>query len=81
MQNISHGTRAYLVNVNGLKNFLNTRSITEAKMSDKVQKDKINLVIIGHIDSGKSTLAGHLIYQLGGIGEREIKKYEKQAVE
>ena len=81
MQNISHGTRAYIVNVNGLKNFLNTRSLTEAKMSDKGQKDKINLVLIGHIDSGKSTLAGHLIYQLGGIGEREIEKYEKKSVE
>jgi len=44
-------------------------------------KDKthINLVVIGHVDSGKSTTTGHLIYKLGGIDERTIKKFEEQA--
>ena len=50
-------------------------------MSDKKQKDKINLVVIGHVDSGKSTSTGHLIYKCGGIGERVIEKYEKEAIE
>ena len=50
-------------------------------MSDKKQKDKINLVVIGHVDSGKSTSTGHLIYKCGGIGERVIEKYEKEAAE
>ena len=27
----------------------------------------INLVIIGHVDSGKSTLMGHLLYKLGAV--------------
>jgi len=31
------------------------------------EKDKINLVVIGHVDSGKSTSTGHLIYKCGGI--------------
>lgn len=37
-------------------------------------KDKthVNLVVIGHVDSGKSTTTGHLIYKLGGIDERTI---------
>ncbi|CAK85070.1 unnamed protein product (macronuclear) [Paramecium tetraurelia] len=44
-------------------------------------KDKVhvNLVVIGHVDSGKSTTTGHLIYKLGGIDERTIKKYEEDA--
>jgi elongation factor 1-alpha len=50
-------------------------------MSDRKQKDKINLVVIGHVDSGKSTSTGHLIYKCGGIGERVIEKYEKEAAE
>lgn len=33
----------------------------------------INLVVIGHVDSGKSTTIGHLIYKLGGIDEKTIK--------
>jgi len=44
-------------------------------------KDKIhvNLVVIGHVDSGKSTTTGHLIYKCGGIDKRTIEKYEKEA--
>jgi elongation factor 1-alpha len=46
-------------------------------------KDKVhvNLVVIGHVDSGKSTTTGHLIYKCGGIDKRTIEKYEKEAKE
>jgi elongation factor 1-alpha len=40
------------------------------------EKIHVSLVVIGHVDSGKSTTTGHLIYKLGGIDERTIKKYE-----
>lgn len=49
-------------------------------MSNK-EKPHINLVVIGHVDSGKSTTTGHLIYKLGGIDPRVIEKYEKEAKE
>jgi len=47
------------------------------------KKDKIhiNLVVIGHVDSGKSTSTGHLIYKCGGIDKRTIEKFEKEAAE
>ena len=45
------------------------------------EKDRINLVVIGHVDSGKSTSTGHLIYKCGGIDERTIEKFEKEASE
>ena len=46
-------------------------------------KDKIhmNLVVIGHVDAGKSTATGHLIYKCGGIDKRTIEKFEKEAAE
>jgi len=46
-------------------------------------KDKVhvNLVVIGHVDSGKSTTTGHLIYKCGGIDKRTIEKFEKEAAE
>jgi len=46
-------------------------------------KDKVhvNLVVIGHVDSGKSTTTGHLIYKCGGIDKRTIEKFEKEATE
>jgi elongation factor 1-alpha len=49
-------------------------------MSNKT-KVHINLVVIGHVDSGKSTSTGHLIYKCGGIDKRTIEKYEKEAAE
>ncbi len=45
------------------------------------EKERLNLVVIGHVDSGKSTSTGHLIYKCGGIDERTIAKYEKEANE
>lgn len=47
----------------------------------KQEKTHISLVVIGHVDSGKSTTVGHLIYELGGIDKRTIQKYEKEAAE
>jgi len=43
------------------------------------EKAHVNLVVIGHVDSGKSTSTGHLIYKCGGIDERTIEKFEKEA--
>ena len=45
------------------------------------EKQHINLVVIGHVDSGKSTTTGHLIYKCGGIDKRTIEKFEKEAAE
>jgi len=45
------------------------------------EKIHINIVVIGHVDSGKSTTTGHLIYQCGGIDKRTIEKFEKEAQE
>jgi elongation factor 1-alpha len=47
----------------------------------KDAKTHVNLVVIGHVDSGKSTSTGHLIYKCGGIDERTIQKFEKEAKE
>uniref|UniRef100_A0A2R9BWF1 Tr-type G domain-containing protein n=1 Tax=Pan paniscus TaxID=9597 RepID=A0A2R9BWF1_PANPA len=46
-----------------------------------LEKTHINTVIIGHIDSGKSTTTGHLIYKRSGVDKRTIEKFEKEAAE
>jgi len=50
-------------------------------MAPKESKEKthISIVVIGHVDSGKSTTTGHLIYKCGGIDKRAIEKFEKEA--
>jgi len=47
----------------------------------KDSKIHINIVVIGHVDSGKSTSTGHMIYKCGGIDKRTIEKFEKEAQE
>merc|ERR1712072_274335 len=45
------------------------------------EKGHVNVVVIGHVDSGKSTTTGHFIYKCGGIDKRTIEKFEKEAAE
>jgi len=41
------------------------------------KKCLINLVVVGHVDSGKSTLMGHLLFILGCVSSRVMHKYEQ----
>lgn len=45
----------------------------------KDEKSIINLVVIGHVDSGKSTLMGHLLYLMGEVDDKTLNKYEKES--
>lgn len=42
-------------------------------------KDHLSIVICGHVDSGKSTTTGRLLFELGGIPEREMEKLKAEA--
>ena len=42
-------------------------------------KESINLIVIGHVDSGKSTLMGHLLFQLGQVSQKIMHKYEQES--
>jgi len=51
-------------------------------MSDaKHGKKHIGIVIVGHVDAGKSTTTGRLLFELGGLSERELEKLKKEASE
>jgi elongation factor 1-alpha len=45
----------------------------------KAGKPHLNLVIMGHVDHGKSTTTGHLLYLAGAVDERTVKAYEEEA--
>ncbi|CAH0486947.1 unnamed protein product [Peronospora farinosa] len=44
-------------------------------------KTKISMVVIGHVDAGKSTITGHLLYKLGYVSKKLMHKYEKESRE
>jgi len=37
-------------------------------------KPHLNLVVIGHIDHGKSTLVGHILYLTGFVGQKRVPR-------
>ncbi|KAI9091731.1 P-loop containing nucleoside triphosphate hydrolase protein [Phlyctochytrium arcticum] len=37
------------------------------------------MILLGHVDAGKSTLMGHLLFLLGEVNERTMKKFERDA--
>jgi elongation factor 1-alpha len=42
-------------------------------------KEHLAIVICGHVDSGKSTTTGRLLFELGGIPERDMQKLKEEA--
>ncbi|KAF1320878.1 Translation elongation factor tu, partial [Globisporangium splendens] len=53
----------------------------EEETSKAGGKTKISMVVIGHVDAGKSTITGHLLYQLGYVSQKMMHKYEKESRE
>ncbi|MFX0185146.1 MAG: GTP-binding protein, partial [Candidatus Hodarchaeota archaeon] len=45
------------------------------------EKPTISLIWIGHVDHGKSTTLGHLLYQIGVIDPRIMEKLKEEAVQ
>jgi len=43
------------------------------------EKTHLSIVVCGHVDAGKSTTTGRLIFELGGIAEREMDKLRAEA--
>merc|ERR1712094_95142 len=43
------------------------------------EKTHMSVVICGHVDSGKSTTTGRLLFELGGIPQREMDKLKEEA--
>jgi Translation elongation factor EF-1alpha (GTPase) len=45
------------------------------------RREHLNLVFIGHVDAGKSTIGGQILFLSGMVDDRVIQKYEREAKE
>ncbi|MGV8085152.1 MAG: translation elongation factor EF-1 subunit alpha [Candidatus Bilamarchaeum sp.] len=43
------------------------------------KKEHLNLVFIGHVDAGKSTSVGRILYETGAISEQQLAKLKEEA--
>ena len=68
-----------------------SRSVPASKPKTKVkpkveeatttEKEHVNVVFIGHVDAGKSTIGGQMMYLTGMVDKRTLEKYEREAKE
>jgi elongation factor 1-alpha len=42
-------------------------------------KTHLGIVIVGHVDAGKSTTTGRLLFELGGLSQRDLDKLKQEA--
>ncbi|EFA00945.2 Elongation factor 1-alpha 2-like Protein [Tribolium castaneum] len=52
---------------------------TQYKKERGDSKEHLYMVVIGHVDAGKSTLMGHLLYDLGQVNQKTMHKYEQES--
>ena len=50
------------------------REIMNNIKETKDSKEHINLVVIGHVDAGKSTLMGHLLFLKGQVSQKTMTR-------
>lgn len=67
---------------------IKNEEMAQAHFEDSQQPDEdveakphMNVVFIGHVDAGKSTTGGQILYLSKMVDERTIQKYEKEAKE
>ncbi|KAN0119620.1 P-loop containing nucleoside triphosphate hydrolase protein [Hyaloscypha variabilis] len=55
--------------------------VDEETLKEIYGKEHVNIIFIGHVDAGKSTLGGAILVLSGMVDERTLDKYKKEAKE
>lgn len=53
--------------------------VEEEEIGDEDPREHLNVVLIGHVDAGKSTLSGNILYLMDMVDKRTIERFEKEA--
>ncbi|KAF2641005.1 hypothetical protein P280DRAFT_479465 [Massarina eburnea CBS 473.64] len=53
--------------------------VDDATLAEIYGKEHVNIIFLGHVDAGKSTLGGSILYATGMVDERTMEKYKKEA--
>ncbi|PMD27752.1 hypothetical protein NA56DRAFT_743076 [Hyaloscypha hepaticicola] len=55
--------------------------VDEETLKEIYGKEHVNIIFIGHVDAGKSTLGGAILVLSGMVDERTLEKYKREAKE
>jgi Elongation factor Tu GTP binding domain len=58
-----------------------TDSLLAGLRLDDEGKETVNIVFIGHVDAGKSTLGGNILVLTGNVDARTLEKYQQESKE
>lgn len=53
--------------------------VDDATLKEIYGKEHVNIIFIGHVDAGKSTLGGSILYVTGMVDQRTLDKYKREA--
>ena len=53
--------------------------VDEATLAEIYGKEHVNIIFLGHVDAGKSTLGGSILISTGMVDERTLEKYKREA--
>lgn len=56
-----------------------TADVEQSVLEEMYGKEHVNIIFIGHVDAGKSTLGGQVLIQTGMVDERTLEKYKRDA--
>ena len=56
-----------------------TKTVDTGDAKECDPREHLNMVFIGHVDAGKSTLSGSILYLMGMVDARTIEKFEREA--
>lgn len=56
-----------------------TADVDEETLKEIYGKEHVNIIFIGHVDAGKSTLGGSILYATGMVDQRTLDKYKREA--
>ncbi|PNY28095.1 Eukaryotic peptide chain release factor GTP-binding subunit, partial [Tolypocladium capitatum] len=56
-----------------------TADVDEETLKEIYGKEHVNIIFIGHVDAGKSTLGGSILWSTGMVDERTMEKYKREA--
>eukprot|EP01018_Ginkgo_biloba_P016728 Gb_00640 [translate_table: standard] len=60
---------------------LSQEDIKDLEEEEIDKKQYLNVVFIGHVDAGKSTIGGQILFLTNMVDDRTIQKYEREAKE
>ncbi|KAF2431747.1 hypothetical protein EJ08DRAFT_687253 [Tothia fuscella] len=57
------------------------QDVDQELLQEVYGKEHVNVIFLGHVDAGKSTLGGSILYASGMVDERTMDKYKREAKE